>query len=213
MKPSLRLPLALAVLTTPTVASGGVSIFIQNAELHILGFCLVVLVFLTVTFETVIHRTKHWVEGWVKGSVPALAVIAKVNSELTVLGFISALVLVTVNVPNPSPHLGSFIASLEVAHLWLFFVGLMFVLEAILLLRASKTAQDEYTKFEKTSNLDLLMEEIGTTPKSDRASLAGILCCGECDVAKGLGGSETGIDNVLFIFLSQLRTTVYIFRI
>ena len=95
------------------------------------------------------------------------------------LSLSSALVLVTVNVPNPSPLFAPYIASLEVAHLWLFFVGLMFVLEAIILLNTSKTAQAHYTIAEKTSNTDLLMEEDCSTEKSQRSSACCIVCCGE----------------------------------
>ena len=89
----LRHQMILSILifllcSTPTLASGGVSIFLQNAELHVLGLCLILLVAITITFELFIHNIKHWVEGWVTGSRGGLAVIAKVNAELTVLGFI-----------------------------------------------------------------------------------------------------------------------------
>ena len=171
--------LLLLVNLLPTQASGGVSIFLQNAELQSLGICLIVLVFLTITFELCIHNIQHWVEGWAKGASAGLAVIAKVNAELTVLGFISALVLVVVNLPYPSAVIAPYIANLEVAHLWLFFVGLMFVVEAVVMLRTAKFARDVYTKGDKMKTRDLLMEDDGISFKKEKASKCCILFCGE----------------------------------
>ena len=92
--------LLLLLLVAPASASGGVSIFLQNADFPVLGGCLLVLVFLTITFELFFHRIEHSVAGWAQGSRGGLAVIGKVTAELSVLGFISALVLVAVNLPG-----------------------------------------------------------------------------------------------------------------
>ena len=137
--------LLLLLLVAPASASGGVSIFLQNADFPVLGGCLLVLVFLTITFELFFHRIEHSVAGWAQGSRGGLAVIGKVTAELSVLGFISALVLVAVNLPGEkNEFLVHYIAVLEVAHLWLFFVGLMFVVEAIILLHAADSAPDSH---------------------------------------------------------------------
>ena len=123
----------LLLLFSESAASGGVSVFVQNAELLPLAFSLTVLIFLTISFEIALHNFKHHVEHtWTRTKRAMLIVIQKVTGELTVLGFISALVLITANselMQNES--IQSYLPELEVAHMWLFFVGMMYVFESL----------------------------------------------------------------------------------
>jgi hypothetical protein len=146
--------LLLLVLTfQPVTSSGGVSVFLQNLELLPLAISLTLLITLTVTFELVLHGFKHRVATWTTSKRTMTIVIEKVTSELTVLGFISVLVLIVANSLSGDPTISAYLPELEVAHLWLFFVGMMYVVEAFILLKVKQAAEMHYDKAESRFNL------------------------------------------------------------
>ena len=123
------------------------SSFSSDAELLPLAACLTILVTLTILFEISFHNFKHYVASWkTTGRRATLIVIEKVTSELTVLGFISAMVLVTANGLAGAPFVSAYLPELEVAHLWLFFVAMCYVLESLILLHVKNKASMHYTK-------------------------------------------------------------------
>ena len=126
--------LLLLQLPFPALAAGGVSVFQQNADILPLAVSLTILVALTVTFELAIHNFRHYVESWHVGKEGVLRVIDTVNAELTVLGFISVIVLITANSLAGHPVMALYLPEFEVAHLWLFFVGMVYVVEAFVFL-------------------------------------------------------------------------------
>jgi hypothetical protein len=182
--PLLVLLLLFSECFHPSAASGGVSVFVQNAELLPLAFCLTLLVFLTISFEIALHNFKHHVEHtWTRTKRAMLIVIQKVTGELTVLGFISALVLVTANselMQNES--IQSYLPELEVAHMWLFFVGMMYVFESLYLLRVKNAAFSHYTRGEKAENKAIVYQKDGTKQlKNKRSNCCSIICGCESD--------------------------------
>ena len=98
----------------------------ENAELEPLALSLTGLVAMTVVFEVVVHNVKHAAHTWETREV-AVPVIEKINAELTVLGFISFTVLLSAQALAESKTFARHLPELEVAHVWLFFVGMMYV--------------------------------------------------------------------------------------
>lgn len=64
-------------------------------------------------------------------------IIHKVNAELTVLGFISIMTILIVQNSSGNEFIAEWLGEFEIAHVWLFFIGLMFVIEAILMIYIS----------------------------------------------------------------------------
>ena len=154
--------LVAALLPTPTCASAGISVFLQNAELVPLACSLTGLVFLTILFELGIHAVKHRVEAQ-EDNFLMLHVLQKINAELTVLGFISIIVVLVANGFAGDPALSAYLPEVEVAHVWLFFVGLLYVVEALVFLGVARAARAGYTIADKLP-LDDWLDDFGGEP-------------------------------------------------
>ena len=147
--------LACACLPSAAVASAGgaPSIFIQAMDMIPLTISLAIIITLTIVFEVVLHQLKHKYER----DPIARAVVNKINAEFTVLGFVSIIVVLLLNAGFPeamgwSNHVPEF----EVAHVWLFMVGCVYVVEALVFLRQAVRVSQTYTEFNLESNTHLV---------------------------------------------------------
>ena len=104
--------------------------------------------FATIFFEVSIHALKH---AYHHNEIVS-DIIHKVNAELTVLGFISILTILIVQNSGGNARLTESLGEFEIAHVWLFFVGLMFVLEAMLMIYYAYVQLDLLSTYEGKDN-------------------------------------------------------------
>ena len=154
MGSSCTLPhLLLLLLFSSTLASGGPPIFVQSLDLVPLTISLAVLITLTITFEVGLHTLKHKYE---KDPVIG-AVIHKINAEFTVLGFVSIIALLFLQGGGPKIfNVENHVAEFEVAHVWLFFVGCMYVVEALVFLHQAVHVSSELSEYDALSNANVM---------------------------------------------------------
>ena len=145
--------LLLLLLFSSTLASGGPPIFVQSLDLVPLTISLAVLITLTITFEVGLHTLKHKYE---KDPVIG-AVIHKINAEFTVLGFVSIIALLFLQGGGPKTfNVENYVAEFEVAHVWLFFVGCMYVVEALVFLHQAVHVSSELSEYDALSNANVM---------------------------------------------------------
>ena len=125
--------LLLSLLPSLVHASGGLNIFKLHTDIYALAMSLTLLVFATIIFEVSIHALKH---AYHHNEIVS-EIIHKVNAELTVLGFISIMTILIVQNFSGNEFIAEWLGEFEIAHVWLFFIGLMFVIEAILMIYIS----------------------------------------------------------------------------
>jgi hypothetical protein len=148
-RPSLLLPSFLLLLTIhPTDAAGGLNIFQLHTDMFALAISLTILVVVTIVFEVVLHSLKHMYQE----DIIVTEIIQKVNAELTVLGFISIATILVVQNTGTDPTIVEFLGEFEIAHVWLFFIGLMFVVEACLYITYARNQTRNLFAFERADN-------------------------------------------------------------
>ena len=214
--------MAFAWLPCQAAASAGApSIFLQAMDIVPLTVSLAVIIFLTIFFENVLHKLKHkYEEDPIIG-----AVVNKINAEFTVLGFVSIIVVLLLNSDFIQwTGVNNHVAEFEVAHVWLFLVGWMYVIEAFVFLRQAVRASKTYKEFSHESNDNIIskLDEKRTNPTPRQrtgifmckrlVSTCGDGCCGCCKCCNAtMADQEEAAGHVMrgFFFKQVARTHIF----
>ena len=94
-----------------------VSVFNANVDWTKLSICMIALIVFTIAFELMVHEIEHAV----KPHKYYKEMVEKLFKELMILGFVSFSLLLAVEL-GTDPTTEWFV-TLEVAHLWIFFVA------------------------------------------------------------------------------------------
>jgi hypothetical protein len=138
-------------LFQPCFASGGENIFFLHTDLLGLAFSLTFLVLLTIAFELAFHACKHSIREKAK-----IEVFQKVQAELTVLGFISIFTILVAQFGSQNSYMAENLQEFEISHLWLFFIGMMFVGEAFLMMHYAEDSVIQLTDHDRVPNEEVI---------------------------------------------------------
>jgi len=141
--------LLIGIFLNGAEASGGLNIFVLHTDMFSLAMSLTILVFITIVFELTFHHLKH---AYHHDEIVS-EIIQKVTAELTVLGFISITTILVVQNAGSNPAIVESLGEFEIAHVWLFFIGLMFVIEALLFILYAKIQTKNLFMFERANNM------------------------------------------------------------
>lgn len=101
---------------------GGPTFYIQEMDLLSLTACLTILVIATIGIEMGVHHLKHCLTSHAKAKI-----LNKAITEIMILGIISFITVnvIQIEIAFEMPLIDMVLAEFEMAHVWLFFVGLM----------------------------------------------------------------------------------------
>lgn len=129
-----------------------------SAEIGLVGLIgsMLLIILFTLFFETGLHVLTNWLKD--EGLSVFLAVVDKVSGELMILGCISFVILMiieaSVDLPSDS-WIVSRILMLELAHVWIFAIGLMFATLAVAWMGIAGADRRRWTSFDLTSSAAL----------------------------------------------------------
>jgi hypothetical protein len=137
--------LIFTLLLNVVQAGGGENIFFLHTDLWAMALSMTGLVLLTVFFELFFHHCKHsFYDDDAK-----LEVFHKVQGELTVLGFISIVTILIAQFGQSNTFVAENLQEFEISHLWLFFIGMMFVGEAFLMMHYAEDSVNQLTDHDR----------------------------------------------------------------
>ena len=154
----------LIILPGCFASSSGPPIFVEAMDLVPLTLSLLTIIVLTIFFENVLHGLSHKFEN----DPIAGAVIHKITAEFTVLGFISIIVVLLLQL-KVAEKLGvlQYVSEFEIAHIWIFFVGVIYVVEALVFLRQAVRVSETYLEFDRLSKASILHDIRNQKPCSN----------------------------------------------
>ena len=101
-------------------------------DLWSLVCCMLLIILFTVIFETGLNALMNWLKN--EGLTVFVRVVDKVTGELMILGTISFTILMIIEATLGAPQDNWFLKSipmLELAHIWIFTIGVLFAVLAI----------------------------------------------------------------------------------
>ena len=110
--------------------AGDYTIWSYNHDLWRLGIMIMCLAFATVTFESALSFVKWWAQD--RGHAAVRDALHKATDELTVLGFFSFLLLLTLQLQGTNTWVKNNYMTFELAHVWIFVLGLLHASVAII---------------------------------------------------------------------------------
>eukprot|EP00462_Mataza_sp_D1_P024096 CAMPEP_0175143994 /NCGR_PEP_ID=MMETSP0087-20121206/13831_1 /TAXON_ID=136419 /ORGANISM="Unknown Unknown, Strain D1" /LENGTH=541 /DNA_ID=CAMNT_0016428305 /DNA_START=97 /DNA_END=1722 /DNA_ORIENTATION=+ len=115
----------------------------EHIDVDLISYMMVGLIVFTIMFEVGIHKLEHYLQG----NPVHMEALAKVFKELTILGFISFILLLIhefIHIPF-HVHL-----VFEFAHVWIFFVALVFIVHAIIFMASLGSAEKKFKSWDAT---------------------------------------------------------------
>ena len=135
---------------------------------------MLAIILFTVIFETGLHALMHWLRN--EGLTVFVHVVDKVTGELMILGTISFAILMvieaTLDVPPDNWFLRS-IPMLELAHIWIFAIGVLFAVLAIAWLAIATADRLRWMSFDILTREVLTQTILAMTVAEQRVSQAG----------------------------------------
>lgn len=155
---------------------GGVNLFFKGKNLVALAASLSILILFTLVLEFILHRLSHIAQNHPAGT----ATFQKAVTELMIMGFISFITLMTIQFDqNHNSTIIAYIAEFELAHIWLFFVGIMYVVHVVgfgIYFRYVKRNWDRMNLLSLRDIVDKFKTEDGAWSKKRRGWLRQLLC-------------------------------------
>lgn len=124
----------------------------EHIDVDLITYMMVGLIVFTILFEVAVHKLEHYVSD----NPVQLEALLKVFKELTILGFISFILLLIhefVHIPFHQ-HL-----VFEFAHVWIFFVALVFIVHAIIFMTALASSEKKFKVYDGTKHENKVLEE------------------------------------------------------
>ena len=113
-------------------------------DLVIISTCLTILVGITVVLEASVIKLKDYFAR----NVAITEMVHKVISELMILGFISFTTALVISFNSDSEILQRALAEFELAHIWLFVVGMLYVANAVNMMINLDAIKNTWTAFD-----------------------------------------------------------------
>lgn len=129
---------------------GSVFQLAEHLDVDIITAMVVGLILFTILFEIAIHKIEHYLSS----NIIYLECLRKVFKELTIMGFISFILLLIhefVKVPFHE-HL-----CFEFAHIWIFFVALVFILHSVIFMAALSSSEKKFKLYDSTKHHNAVM--------------------------------------------------------
>ena len=115
-------------------------------DLVVISVCLTVLVCITAALEFSVMKLKRAFEH----NIAISQMLHKVISELMILGVISFSTALVLSFNSGSDIIQHALAEFELAHIWLFLVGILYVVNAVNMMLNLESIKDAWTKFDDT---------------------------------------------------------------
>lgn len=131
---------------------GSVFALAEHLDVDVITAMVVGLIIFTILFEVAIHKLEHYLSS----NHIYLECLLKVFKELTIMGFISFILLLVhefVKVPFHE-HL-----CFEFAHIWIFFVALCFILHSIIFMASLSSSEKKFKVYDSTKHENAVLEE------------------------------------------------------
>ena len=149
-------------------AGNAPSFFAQEMDLVVISSCLTILVGMTVVLEFSVIQLK----AYFARNAAITEMVQKVISELMILGFISFTTALVISFNTDAELLQRALAEFELAHIWLFVVGMLYVANAVNMMLNLERIKNSWTAFD-----DARIQSVNeNSPRSPRSRCAWLVC-------------------------------------
>jgi hypothetical protein len=134
----------------------------EHIDVDLITWMMVGLIVFTILFEVAIEKLEHYLSS----NEVYMECLRKVFAELTIMGFISFILLLIhefVHIPFHE-HL-----VFEFAHIWIFFVALVFIFQSIIFMGSLSSSEKKFKVYENSS----AHEDMVMSPPSFKSTLLG----------------------------------------
>ena len=131
---------------------GGPTFYIQEMDLLTLTVCLTILVAATIGIEVIVEKLRESCTSKANAQI-----LNKAISELMILGVVSFITVnvIQIDVAFNMPLVDAALAEFEMAHVWLFFVGLMYISNTLIFVWTLDWVKKSWDKCDAMHTVDV----------------------------------------------------------